>query len=186
MKEEIREIVIAGEKTKVNLLFVEESDRSALKKLYDYWCTLNNGMKKFRSRGINLPEGISESAFCLCFNSNSARVLKVSKGSGSFDVIDLKTKKRIQIKAVSVDGDLTSFGPKSVWDDIYFLDFYREGKFDGSFDVYKIKNEYIYNHKVNANETFKDQQMQRRRPRFSIKKDIIRKYNLNPLKTCYI
>jgi hypothetical protein len=186
MKKETREIKLKDIKTKMDLLFIEETDRKNLKKLYKYWHILNVGMKKFLSRGVNIPEGISEGAFCLDFNKNSARVIKVSKGSGSFDVIDLKTKKRIQIKAVSVNSDLTSFGPKSVWDDLFFLDFYRKGKFDGSFDVYKIPNKLIYNHKVNKNQTFKQQQKEKRRPRFSIKDGIIKKHKIKPIKTCQI
>jgi hypothetical protein len=143
-------------------------------------------MKYFKSRSVNLPEGISEVAFCLDFDKNSARAIKVLHGSGSFDVVNLETGKRIQIKATSVENELTSFGPKSVWDELYFLDFFREGKADGSFDVYKIPNNLIYNHKVNATQTFREQQEQKRRPRFSIKKEIIAKNNLKPIKTCRI
>src|SRR3989338_6648631 len=165
MKKETKKLTLEGVHTKAELLIIEESDRFQIKKLYKYWKILNKGMKFFMSRGINLPEGISESALCLCFGKNYARAVKIHNGSGSFDVINLKNKKRIQIKASSVDNDLTSFGPKSVWDEIYFLDFYREGKFDGSFNVYKIPNNLIYNHKMNTNQTFKDQQSQGRRPR---------------------
>ena len=43
------------------------------------------------------------------------------------------------------------------------------------------KNELIYTHKVNSNQTFRDQQEQGRRPRFSIMKDIIEPHNLNPV-----
>lgn len=186
MKEETIETDLNGAKTKLRLIFIEKNDRPYLKKLYDNWKTLNKGMKDFKSRGINLPEGISENAFCLDFNNNCARVIKASKGSSSFDVLDLKTCKRIQIKATSVANELTSFGPKSVWDELYLLDFFREGNFDGSFDVYLIPNELIYNHKVNSKETFKEQQKQGRRPRFSIKKEIIFKKGIKPIKTCKI
>ena len=185
MKQETKEIVLEGIKTKVQLIIIEEKDRPYLRRLYDSWKLLNKGMKDFKSRGINMPEGISEGAFCLDFNDGCARTLKVSKGLGSFDVLELETGKRIQIKAVSVDEDLTSFGPKSVWDELYFLDFYLEGKFDGSFAVYKIPNNLIYDHKVNSSQTFKEQQAQGRRPRFSIKK-ILKEYNIKPIKICKI
>lgn len=185
MKEETRTIKVASHEAKVQLLILEQSDREFLKRLYTTWLALNEGMKKFKSRGINIPEGISESAFCLCFDNNCARAIKISKGSGSFDLLNLKTAKRIQVKAVSVDNDLTSFGPKSVWDEIYLLDFYCEGKNDGSFYVYLIPNKLIYSKKVNATQTFKDQQAQGRRPRFSLK-GLIKENNLKPLKKCKI
>ena len=84
-----------------------------------------------------------------------------------------KNNNRIQVKASSVEEDLTSFGPKTEWDRIYFMDFYREGAWDGSFDIYEIDTEEILNFPVNKKETFQEQQKQGRRPRFSIKKDLI-------------
>jgi len=79
--------------------------------------------------------------------------------------------------------DLTSFGPTSEWDELYFLDFYREGNWDGTFDIYKIPNELIYNHKVNQHQTMKEQQLEKRRPRFSIYKEIILSNGMTPIKT---
>ena len=98
----------------------------------------------------------------------------------SFSGANTKTRYK---EDLSVLPDLTSFGPKSVWDDLYFVDFYRKGKWDGLFDIYHIENQLIYNHKVNSNETFKDQQLQKRRPRFSIFKELIIKNNIKPTKT---
>ena len=86
---------------------------------------------------------------------------------------------RIQIKASSVGSDLTTFGPKSEWDELFFLDF-SQG--NGVFKVYEIKHEWIYSHNVNKSQTFKEQQAQGRRPRFSITKDIIIPKNLKPVK----
>lgn len=51
------------------------------------------------------------------------------------------------------------------------------------FDIYLIENHYIYNHRVNKNQTFKEQQNEKRRPRFSIFTEIIQKNNLKPIKT---
>jgi hypothetical protein len=78
--------------------------------------------------------------------------------------------------------DLTSFGPTSRWDKLYFLDFYNNGNLDGSFDCYEIDTALIYNTVVNQgkNETFVDQQRQGRRPRLSLKK-IIRENNITPI-----
>lgn len=184
MREENRIIVLDGQNCNVNLLIIEESDRNRLRELYSSWRNLTSGMKDFKSRGINLPEGLSESAFCLEYGS--ARVINVSGASGSFDTIDLASGARQQIKATSVRGDLTSFGPRSVWDDLFWLDFFREGNFDGTFDVYRIPNDLIYNYRLNANETFRDQQQQGRRPRLSIRNGIIIPHNLQPERTCKI
>jgi hypothetical protein len=130
-----------------------------------------------------MPEGLSEVAFCLW--SGSARYIKIKgakKGiAGSFDTFDLRKNKAQQIKACSIEKDLTSFGPKSKWDDLYFLDFYNNGKADGFFDVYLIPNKYIGKQSLNKKETFADQQKQKRRPRFGIKKEIINRYKIKPL-----
>ena len=89
--------------------------------------------------------------------------------------------KRIQVKSCSVSYDLTSFGPKSVWDELYFVHFYPNQKYDGSYKIFKIENELIYNHKVNIGQTMRDQQKQGKRPRFGIMKEIIEPLNLNPI-----
>ena len=130
-----------------------KSDREILFKIYNHdWRSLCDNLTKIRARSVNLPEGLSESAFCLEMGywrfTNS-----ISGANTSFDSYDPETNNRIQIKACSVLPDLTSFGPRSIWDKIYFVDFCREQKWDGSFDIYQIENEDIYNHRVNANQT---------------------------------
>ncbi|MBE9223849.1 Bsp6I family type II restriction endonuclease [Cyanobacterium stanieri LEGE 03274] len=67
--------------------------------------------------------------------------------------------------------------------DLYFLDFYKQGNWQGDFDIYLIPNNLIYNHPVNKKETFLDYQKQGRRPRFSIYKDIILEHEISPLKS---
>lgn len=182
MREETRVITIEGVQCRVELLCFEPADRARIRELYNAWRTLTDGMHAFGSRGINIPEGLSESIFCLEYNS--ARVINVSgPTSGSFDTIDLQNFRRQQIKATSVEGDLTSFGPRSVWDDLYWLDFFRDGSFDGRLDVYLIPNDLIYNFRINARETFRDQQQQRRRPRLRLRQDIIIPNNLRPIGT---
>ncbi len=166
----------------IELQFWEENDRRNLKHLFNLWKMLNDGMKLIRSRGINLPEGISESAFCLDFMPSAGRALK----GGSLDAYDKKEGRAIQIKASSVQYDLTSFGPKSYWDDLYFLDFYNNGSLDGHFDVYLIPSSLILNMNTNSTQTFQNQQEQGRRPRFSIKKEIIEVNGITPLKKCRI
>lgn len=87
-----------------------------------------------------------------------------------------------EIKATSIGNDLTSFGPLSEWDDLYFIDFYNNGTLDGTFTVYLIPDDLIYSNQVNSGQTMKQQQKQKRRPRMSMK-DIIEKHNIKPLAT---
>lgn len=160
----------------------EESDRKVLFKMYKEWRSLNDNLKKFHSRGINLPEGLLEGAFCL--EMGYWRVTHSILGANtSFDCYDPINYQRVQVKAATVLPDLTSFGPRSVWDKMYFVDFFKEGKWDGSFDIYLIDNDDIYNHKVDVTQTVKDQQIQGRRPRFSIFKEIIEKKHIRPIKS---
>ena len=177
-------ITVDGKKYDAVLLKAEKKDAPKLKKLYGAWLELKNGLKNFESRAPNLPEGISEGAFSLEFDC--PRVLDVTGTPGSYDCYNPKTHERIQIKATTIRYDLTSFGPDSVWDVLYLLDFYRDGKFDGKYDVYKIPNDLIYNHQISRTQTFRDQQAQGRRPRFSIKRNIIEAHDIKPIKTCKI
>ena len=164
------------------VLDFSEKDRSELANIYKRWRELCNLLKKLGGRNINLPEGLSESAFCL--EMNFCRVdSNVNGANTSFDAYDPMRQKRIQVKACSVLPDLTSFGPKSVWDELYFCDFYRQGKWDGTFDIYLIDNELIYNHHVNKNQTMREQQLEKRRPRFSLHKELIIPNNISPVAT---
>jgi len=185
MKQETCSVRINGSLCTLTVLKYEDSDRDRIKRLYNSWRELSVGMREFKSRGVNLPEGISESAFCLEYGC--ARALEVQgETSASFDTIDLRTGRRQQIKACSVEDDLTSFGPKSVWDDLYFLDFYKDGNYDGSFDVYKIPNNLLLNFPMNKTQTFKHQQRQGRRPRLHLKAQIIEPNRIKPDRTCKI
>ena len=168
---------------RIELMHFDKKDGKEWKRIFNIWKELKLGLRGYKSREPNMPEGLSEVAFCLW--SGSSRYIKIKgakKGiAGSFDTFDLKRNRAQQIKACSIDDDLTSFGPKSKWDDLYFIDFYNEGKVDGRFDVYLIPNKYIHGQSLNKIESFKDQQEQKRRPRFGIKKGIIAKYKIKPL-----
>lgn len=132
----------------------EESDREVLFQIYKEWRSLCDNLTKLHSRTINLPEGLSEGAFCL--EMGYWRFIKSIRGANtSFDCYDPFNHERVQLKAHSILPDLTSFGPRSVWDKIYFVDFFKEGKWDGSFDIYLLDNDDIYNHKINVTQTLK-------------------------------
>ena len=166
----------------VNVDVFEVKDKLQFEKIYRTWRELSSMLKSFNARAINLPEGLSEGAFCLAMNC--VRVNNSIPGANSsWDCYNMESKKRIQVKACSVLPDLTSFGPSSQWDELYFLDFYKNGSWSGEFDIYLIDNDMIYNHNVNRSETFREQQAQGRRPRFSIYKDIIEKQGIATLMT---
>ena len=54
-------------------------------------------------------------------------------------------------------------------------DFYRQGLWDKTFDVYEIRTIDVENFPVNETQTLKDQKEQGRRPRFSIYTGLIEK-----------
>lgn len=91
----------------------------------------------------------------------------------------------VQVKSASIPNDCTSFGPTSTWDLLYFADFAPNGKIDGIVKFYLIPSDIVYGLVLNRakNETFRDQQLQGRRPRFSMQKEIIKKLGLTPQKT---
>jgi hypothetical protein len=153
----------------------ENSDIFALREIYTTWRNLCVQLENIGARKINLPEGLSESAFCL------AKGLIKLNGSipganASFDCYDPNGglgRNRIVVKACSVIPDLTSFGPNTKWDRIFFVDFYRYGFWDGTFDIYELNSENIYNFPVNSSQSLRDQQHEGRRPRFSIYSNLI-------------
>jgi hypothetical protein len=164
---------------KTEIITFDNSDDVFIKELYKDWRSLSNKLQSIGGRGVNLPEVLSEAVFCRI--TGAVRInSSITGANSSYDCYDLKSNKRIQIKACSVLPDLTSFGPNSVWDELYFMNFYSNGKWDGTIEVYLIPNNLIYDHKVNNNQTMKEQQLQGRRPRFSIYKDIIIANGLRP------
>ena len=166
----------------VDVLYFYENDKQTLLSVYRKWRNLSNELSSLKGRGVNLPEVLSESSFCL--EMDCVRVISsISGANSSWDWYNFNRKKRIQVKACSVLPDLTSFGPASEWDEIYFMDFFKDGSWNGEFDIYFIENNWIYNHKVNNNQTMKEQQLQGRRPRFSIYKDIIQRRGIKPVST---
>jgi hypothetical protein len=159
----------------LELMTFDRSDRIIFKKTFQIWQKLNNIItKKLKgTRKLNLPDALSESL--VCQELGFGKLLSVKSGtnySSSYDAYDLKNNKRIQVKCSTSTGP-SSFGPKSVWDDIYFLDMWNNGNINGNYKIYKIKNDDIYNAKVNKGQKLTDQQDQSRRPRFDLRSSII-------------
>lgn len=172
---------IAKKDLKFDILEINESDRPRLRIIFRLWIRLSDLLRSFGSRGVNIPEGLTESLFCL--EMDSVRVIKAYNSKGSFDTINLKNNKRQQIKATSSVGP-TTFGPNSFWDEdeLYLMDFFKGGNVDGTFDIYKIQDKYVYTSKVNKTERLLDQQSQKRRPRMNLINEVIIQHKLKPIK----
>lgn len=179
MKKETKTLILEGKSYTAQVDVIEESDKENFIEMYDMWLKLSEKLTQYGCRRVNFPE-LSELIFCAvfgCWRTNNTQGL--GKHS-SFDCYNPKTQKRIQIKAASAYNELTSFGPDSVWDEIYFMDFYNDGNYDGTFEVYLIPNVEIYSAPMNKKETFRDQQLQKRRPRFSLRK-LIKSLDIEPI-----
>lgn len=187
MKKEYKSVLLPEGKRELEFQVFDKEDLKRVKRIYSNWRILCTDTEYLESRKINIPEALSEVAICIEMGWDRLNKTKTKGGScdTSWDCYDHHQKKRIQVKATSVEEDLTSFGPRSTWDELYFLDFYREGLWDFSYDIYRIKmnSEEIEKIQVNKNETVGDQKKANRRPRFSIKKEIIERYKIPLFKT---
>ena len=182
MKIEWKEYNINGETINALISTHEKGDRVLLKRLYLEWKKVSDGIKAISTRGLNIPEAITENAFCIFFK-DCVRIVTQKGEKCAFDCLNIKTGEKIQIKAASIYPDATSFSPSSDYDKVYFLDF---SKGNGSFKIYDIPLKLIKETVVNRkkNETFEMQQKQGRRPRFSITKEIIIPKKFKPVKVC--
>ena len=157
--------------------FFEEEDFLLLKEIFQDWMMINEKLKHLGGRNLNVPDVFSEALFCYFFNA-----IRTNGTAYSYDCVSLDTRRGVQVKSASIEYDCTSFGPTSTWDDLYYVDFAPNGHVDGNVFFYKIDVDFsgvILNAK--KQETFRDQQLQGRRPRFSIKRQIIEAYDLEPV-----
>lgn len=145
--------------------------------IYNSWKDLNFCLRGIGSRGVNIPEGLTEGLFCYLTGAYRTNNLNITGCNTSFDcylpsITPNQLGTRYQIKACSVIPDLTSFGPHSIWDKLIFIDFSDP---DGNFSMYEIPSNIIYNYVVNTrrNQTFVMQQQQGRRPRLSLYRIVI-------------
>jgi len=171
----IFEKTIKNQKLKLQVFDIDDIEK--LEKILLHWRNINDILKEFPSRLVNTPEVLSEGIFCFAYGIEKfARVIK----GNSYDVVDLSTGDGIQVKSTTVEKDLTSFGPNTQWDKLYFVDFYGVNSSDDKIKIYLIDSKVVYKVKVNKEQTFGDQQKEKRRPRFSIKQEIIGKKGILP------
>lgn len=140
---------------------------------YFQWKELNSFIKRSHSRITNFPEIISESLLCHVMGYRLIR--------GNYaDAID-EDGNLIEVKATSNwERDTSSFGPVTSFDKLFFARLNQSKDLLVFYDL-GLTGETIKQIKVNKNETVGDQQKQKRRPRFSIIKNIIKKRDLKPV-----
>jgi hypothetical protein len=154
----------------MELIEITKERYDKVRKIYFLWKKLNELIKEDYTRGINLPEAITEPICCY------VNGFYLSIGGGSEDAVIPSTNEKVQIKATSNwDKDLTSFGPTSEFD---YLHFVRLNQMEDKMYLYQIPTEELGAIMVNNNETFEEQQRQGRRPRFSIIDKYINKYDI--------
>lgn len=160
--------------SKVDLVEIDAARIQDACRNYFKWKSLNDSLKNFCSRGINMPDAISEPMGCFCLG------YKWNKGSGGD--AQATDGRKIEFKATSnFDSDLTSFGPVCDFDNLVFL------RFD-------LNNDKLYVYDtgltaddlkllpVNSTETVGDQQRQKRRPHVRFIDEVINKRGLT--ETC--
>ncbi len=156
----------------------DKNDFAKLKEIFVEWQEINEKVISLGGRGLNVPDVFSEALYCIFFNA-----VRTNNTAHSYDCVNIDNGAGVQIKSASILNDCTSFGPRSTWNELYFMDFAINGKIDGIINVYRLDfalDDIVLNAK--KQETFKMQQEQGRRPRLSLKK-IIKEKNIKPIKT---
>lgn len=130
---------------------------------YFKWKDLNTYIKSTSSRGINMPDAISEPMGCYCLD------LLWNRGEQVGDATDPKTNKKVEFKATSnFTGDLSSFGPTTTFDNLLYI-----------YDL-QINSSEFEKLPANKTQTIKEQKEQVRRPHVSLQKLFVDKYDLKP------
>lgn len=171
------EINVNGIPCSVRKMNYPDNIMDIFKDIHQQYMKYCHELKKLGGRNANIPEILTENlvAYILDLYYINKQSLKV-KTSKSFDLIS-KDGKLVQVKATTIITDCSSFGPRSEYDIIYFVDLARQPYFE----IYELLPEQISCVRMNANETFQDQQKKGKRPHFSIKEKIIQKHHLEPV-----
>ena len=135
---------------------------------YFKWKDLNTYVKSLVSRGINMPDAISEPMGCYCLNKSSGGDAKSLDG------------RKIEFKATSnYEYDLSSFGPRCDFDDLVFLRFDLDLNMLFVYDT-GINSEELKKLPVSKTATVGDYQKAGKRPHIRIIESIINARKLEP------
>ena len=156
-----------------NYLFkVDEVRKDEVCDAYFKWKDLNTYIKSQTSRGINMPDAISEPLGCYCMG------YYWNKSDGG----DAKTDDglKVEFKATSnYDYDLTSFGPKCSFDKLVFLRFDCNDNMLYVYDLH-INSEQLKELKTTKTNTVGEYQEQGKRPHIRIIDQVIDAQGLEP------
>lgn len=139
---------------------------------YFKWKDLNNIVKQESTRGINMPDCISEIMGCWCYD------YLWNRGKEVGDAHDPKTGRKIEFKATSnFDGDLSSFGPKTTFDNLIFLRYDIDNDMLYTYDL-NLSSDELKLFPVNKTQTIEDQKDGKRRPHVRLLETIIEPNNI--------
>jgi len=97
MRIEWKDFKVNGKKINARVSIKEKGDRKLIKDLYHDWKKLNDRLKAIGTRGINLPETISENAFCLFF-TDCVRTVGLKKVNALLIVSTLKQAQEYKLR----------------------------------------------------------------------------------------
>jgi hypothetical protein len=128
-------------------------------RINDFKNFYNSALQHPKIRKPNFPEDISENIVKFYIGNCNWR-----QEPGDLTTIE---NKKIEVKCVNSGGPI-SFGPKEKWDVLYIIDarhFTRD-----IYTIHKINiNSENFNPLISKSQTFKDQVIQKRRPRINLK-----------------
>ncbi|GAP05046.1 Bsp6I family type II restriction endonuclease [Fructobacillus tropaeoli] len=156
-----------------SLINIDDARINEVCDAYFKWKDLNTYIKSTNSRGINMPDAISEPMACYCLN------LSWNRGPAVGDAT-AKDGTRVECKATSnFKGDLSSFGPKTIFDDLVYLRFNLEENKVYMYDL-KINSEDFGKYPANKTQTIQEQKDAGRRPHVSLQKLFVDANNMEP------
>ena len=121
-----------------------------------------------------MPDAISEPMGCYCLG------YLWNRGDEVGDATDPKTNRKIEFKATSrFEGDLSSFGPKTTFDNLVFLRFRLDDNMLFVYDL-NINSDDFGKFPANKKETIEQQKKQGRRPHVSLQALFVEAKNLKP------
>ena len=140
---------------------------------YFRWKDLNTYVANNSTRGINMPDVISEPMGCYCLGLLWNR-------SREGDATDPANNTKVEFKATSrFEGDLSSFGPKCEFDNLVFLRFNIDSNMLFVYDL-GINSDEFGKLPANKNQTIDEQKKQGRRPHVSLYELFVKRLNLRP------
>lgn len=158
----------------IDYMVVDEQRIRLTCRIYQHWKQLYLELKSLSTRGCGFPGELSENIVCYCFG------FLLNKKSGG-DCYDKEKDEIIEVKGTGSDkDDLSSFSPQEHFDRLFFCKVDKNEDcvyiYDTGFNSEKLKTI-----SVNKKDMVEDQQKSKRRPRFSVYKEIILKNNIKPL-----